>query len=274
MRILLSFLALTAFLLSDSPAYGAGVQLLPNLRWQLVFSDLPDTLASMTSGKKEPARLTVRLPANYSSEGRFPLFVFLNGGDGGPGNTLPIDQKNIGSNDFICVGLPLFRRELNTNTVSKNDLQTLSHAYEVMLQRLLDLIPNTTPERSAFGGFSNGANATAVLLAGQHEFILRHFRAFYLIEGGFGTLTPEVLQKPAMKHLRFLVLRGNQPDNEHPEERQKNDHLARALEDTAHKLGLDFTSKVMHGYGHEFPREYQTFLGKWLRGENVSTKPK
>jgi hypothetical protein len=28
------------------------------------------------------------------------------------------------------------------------------------------------------GGFSNGANTTAVLLAGQDEFSLRHFESF------------------------------------------------------------------------------------------------
>ena len=86
----------------------ADVALEPDARWQLEFPDLPDTLATMTTGERQPARLTVRLPANYSRDGKFSLFVFLNGGDGGRGDTLPLDRKTVGSNDFICVHLPLF----------------------------------------------------------------------------------------------------------------------------------------------------------------------
>src|SRR5881394_872910 len=70
-------------------AQGAvGVELKADARWSLEFPDLPDTLATMTTGERKPARLTVRLPANYSRDGKFPLFVFLNGNDGGRGDTL------------------------------------------------------------------------------------------------------------------------------------------------------------------------------------------
>ena len=33
-------------------------------RWSLEFPDLPDTLATVDTGERQPARLTVRLPAN------------------------------------------------------------------------------------------------------------------------------------------------------------------------------------------------------------------
>src|SRR5258705_3179795 len=92
-------------------AQGAvGVALEADVRWSLEFPDLPDTLATMTTGERQPARLTVRLPANYSRDGKFPLFVFLNGNDGGRGDTLPLDRETVGSNDFICANLPLFKR--------------------------------------------------------------------------------------------------------------------------------------------------------------------
>ena len=161
-------------------AQGAvGVQLKADARWSMDFPDLPDTLAAMTTGESKPAGLTVRLPANYSREGKFPLFVFLNGNDGGLGDTLPLDRKTVGSNDFICANLPLFKRAFDKKDgglVTGDDFETVSRAYRVMLQKLLDTVPNVTPERSAFGGFSNGAHTTALLLSGQDDFILRHFR--------------------------------------------------------------------------------------------------
>ena len=93
--------------------------------------------------------------------------------------------------DFICVSLPLFKRAYDKKDggrVSMEDFETVSRAYRTMLQKLYDAVPNTTPERSALGGFSNGAHTVAVLLAGQDEFILSHFRAFYFVDGGFGPL--------------------------------------------------------------------------------------
>src|SRR5262245_13397068 len=88
----------------------ANVKLEPNARWSLDLPELPDTLAPMSSGQKQPPRLTVQLPENYSRDGKFPLFVFLNGGDGGRGDSLPLDCRTVGSNDFICANLPLFKR--------------------------------------------------------------------------------------------------------------------------------------------------------------------
>ena len=68
-----------------------------------------------------------------------------------------------------------------------------------MLQKLLDTLPTIPPQYSTLVGFSNATNTTAVLQAGQDEFILRHFDSFFLIEGGFGPLNANILQKSAMK---------------------------------------------------------------------------
>jgi hypothetical protein len=81
----------------------ADVKLEANARWSLEFPELPDTLATTATGQRQPARLTAQLPANYSRVGKFPVFVFLNGGDGGRGDTLLLHRQTVGSNDFICV---------------------------------------------------------------------------------------------------------------------------------------------------------------------------
>ena len=259
--------------LSDVARGADAVKLEPNSTLRFEFPELPDTLETMKSGKKEPARLTARLPANYSRDGKFPLCVFLNGGSGGRGDSLQFDHRVIGSNDFICVALPLFKgAPLDTNSsISMPDFPTISRAYQAMLGKLLEAVPNTTAERSALGGFSNGAHTTAVLLAGQDEFILRHFRAFYFIEGGFGLLAANFLDSRAMKPYRFLLLRGDrQPDE------PKNvahfyalEHLGQSLVYTAQKQDLDFTLVVMRGLGHELRQPYDTLIGSWLRGEKL-----
>lgn len=130
------------------------------------------------------------------------------------------------------MNLPLFKRTNDRALISVEDFQTVSHAYRSMLQKLFDTVPNVTSERSVLGGFSNGAHTSALLIAGQDEFILRHFQAFYFVEGGFGALAANTLRKPTMRHCRFLVLRGDKADDDKPEskaEREHNTHLALAL---------------------------------------------
>ena len=252
----------------------------PNATVRLDFPDLPDTLATVASGERQVARLTATLPANYTREGKFPLFVFLNGGDGGRGDGLPIPRQQVVPRDFICVSLPLFKDTHNTNDgglVSMEDFSTVSRCYRTMFQKLFDDVPNITPERSTLGGFSNGAHTIGILLAGQDEFTLSHFRAFCFAEGGFGPLAANVLRKSAMRSCRFLLLRGDKADDDRPEskaEREHNTHLALALELEAREHHLDFTSIVMNGHGHELPSDYITLLGQWVRGEKISDSEK
>lgn len=274
-------LALASCVAITHLAQGASdFKLEPNATIRLDFPDLPDTLATAGSGERQPARLTATLPTNYTREGKFPLFIFLNGGDGGRGDGLPVPRQQVVPRDFICVSLPLFKHAYNTNDgglVSMEDFPTVSRCYRTMLQRLFDSVPNITPERSTLGGFSNGAHTIGILLAGQDEFILSHFRAFYFAEGGFGPLAANVLRKTAMKPCRFLLLRGDKADDDRPEskaEREHNTHLAQALEFKAQKHHLDFTSIVMRGHGHELPSNYITLLGQWVRGEKLSDSEK
>jgi predicted esterase len=277
MRILLKIRkAALAVLISCVPLLcrAADSRLEPEARWQLEFSDLPEMLETMGTGEKPPARLTVRMPINYSVDGKFPLFVFLNGGGGGRGDTLPLDQRTVGSNDFICVNLPLFKRALNKDRgalITVDDFEILSHAYHAMLQKLLDTIPNVTPERSAFGGFSNGAHAVALLVAGHDDFILSRFRAFYSIEGG-SPLAANALSDPALRACRLFLMHGDEPKDD--PERIAYNLLANELEVLAKTHGLDFKVITMRDTGHGLPPQYQQVLGKWVRGEKIMEEEK
>jgi predicted esterase len=260
---------LCVVLVTSFESGAADIKLEPNATFRLEFPDLPDTLETLASGEKQAARLTATLPSNYSRAGKFPVFIFLDGDKGGRGDGLPIPGRKVVPIDFICVALPLFKRAYHEDegaVITMEDYETISRAYRVMLQRLFSVVPNATPERSALGGFSNGAHAVAVLLAAHDEFILRHFQAFYFIEGGFGPLAANVLQTPAMRHCRFLLFREDRPEAE-PEPKA---HLSLALEYVAQKHHVDFTSIVMKGFGHELPSEYLSLLGQWIRGERLS----
>lgn len=237
------------------------------LRWD--FHDLPETLASMLTGEKKAARLTAQLPANYTPEGRFPLFVFLHGGHGGHGEPHPVTREIIGPRDFICVTLPLFKRvydEKEGALVAMDDFDTVRRAYRVMLQKLLDEVPNITTARSALGGFSNGGHTVAVLLAGMDEFTLDHFRSFFFVEGA-SPLAANVLQKLVMKRNRFLVLYGDQLQGVATHEALVL--VCRSLAFAAQERQLDFTSIVMRGGGHEMPPRYAAMIGQWARGERL-----
>jgi len=268
-------IAFSVVLIATAPDYlhAEDVKLGPGVLLTIEFPNVPDTLATLETGRRKPACLMAQLPANYSPAGKFPLFVFLNGGNGGRGDNLPLGWETVGSNDFICVNLPLFRRApLDTNFwIAMPDFETVSRAYGAMLGKLIDTVPNVTPERSAFGGFSNGAHTTGVLLAGRDDFILSHFRAFYLLEGGFGPLAAHVLGSCTMKPSRFLIMRGDRtPDDPKLLPYFKAfDHLAQALEYSAQDEQLDFEYMVMKGYGHELPRKYRALLGQWVRGEKL-----
>jgi predicted esterase len=241
----------------------------PNAILRFEFPNLPDTLAMMVSGQSRPVEFKAQLPENYSRDGRFPLCVYLGGGDGGRGDDLGTARAIAGPRDFVCVNLPLFKRAYNTNygvMISLDDFQTVSEAYRVMLKKLLKAVPNISPERSALGGFSNGAHTTALLIAGRDEFILRHFQAFYFAEGGV-FLAANALNKKVVKQCRFLFLRGDYLDSAPGAEgyRLRN----QAIEQIAKAENLDFTTVVMRNTGHEFPPKYRAIAGQWIRGEKL-----
>jgi hypothetical protein len=141
-----------------------------------------------------------------------------------------------------------------------------------MLQKLFDTVPNIATERSAIGGFSNGAHALGLLLDRQDEFILRHFRSFELVEGGFGSLAATVgipVMSPALKKSRILVVYGDKFAPEYATVPLVHDLLVRGCAANAAMLHFDLMPVIMHGYGHEWPPECGDLIGKWVRGEKL-----
>jgi hypothetical protein len=260
------------------------VKLEPNAKLTFDFPALPQTFFSKSTHQDIPARLVAQLPENYTADGKFPLFVFLDGGNGGPGNSANA-RTIVGPRDFITVGLPLFKDPAGPRLqlppgidldpsifVSLGDAAILGSSYKVMLQKLLDTVPNITAEHSAFGGFSNGAHATAALIVARDPFILNHFTSFCFFEGGLALLfDPSALEQPELRHSRLILIRGDHDAD--PKLQLAREELGtplfQAFARQASDLHLDFTQIVMHGYGHATPPQYQKLLGQWVRGETL-----
>ena len=260
------------------------IKLVPNAQFTLEFPELPATYYQQITGKQTVPQLSVQLPEDYATGKTFPLFVFIDGGNGGAGANVAFTRRIIGPRGFIAVNLPLFKDPkakppmlpgvtLNMSyLVNSNDATVLSSSYQTMLEKLGQTVPNIATERSTFGGFSNGAHATSVLAAAKNAYILQHFSAFILMEGGIGfALNPSAMSAPELKGHRFLVLFGDT-------EKKLKDRLQRNLvavpliklvEHKARSAGIDLTHITMSGYGHEEPPAYLQLIGAWVRGETL-----
>lgn len=264
----------------------AEADLRPSAIIKLEFPDLPPTLYSQAKNEDVPATLTAQLPDNYTPEGKWPLFVFIAGGIGGKGTEVGNARKIIGTTNFIAVTLPLFQRVYDPKEEAKgmalgvDDFVTLRQAYRTMLSRLMKEVPGIVAEGSAVGGFSNGAHATALLIAGKDEFTLAHFRQFFFVDGGAPFLTPFGLFAPSLNRCRFLMLRGDQElqgtSANKPAWGSIRDRLnliSDAVDGTARSRGLDWTQVVMRGRGHSFEPEFQIVVGQWVRGAKMDDVP-
>jgi hypothetical protein len=124
---------------------------------------------------------------------RFPLVVYLAGGSGGAitRQQLAYVRKLTGDEDCVATIMPLFKRTHDAeelggvdNIGAYDDYPLMARCYRTMLRTLFTAIPNIDPECSAFGGFSNGAHVTEMLVSAVDPFILKHFGGFYLLDGG------------------------------------------------------------------------------------------
>ena len=85
------------------------VKLLPNAQFTLEFPELPATYYQQKTGKETVPQLSAQLPEDYAAGKTFPLFVFIDGGNGGAGANVAFTRSIIGPRGFIAVNLPLFK---------------------------------------------------------------------------------------------------------------------------------------------------------------------
>src|ERR1035438_4316383 len=81
----------------------------PGATFTVTFPDMPATYYAIAQHKDVKAQMTVFLPTNYDTQRKHPLFIFLNGGDGGPGGNPGVARALCEDKDFVCVNMPLFK---------------------------------------------------------------------------------------------------------------------------------------------------------------------
>ena len=248
----------------------------PGAVLRLEFPDLPPNMVAMFGNKPNVSVLVADLPSNYSAERKFPIVVYLDGGNGGDYLSTNWLRDILGPDDFIAVRMPLFKKEkipadpAGGRAILPKDFEVIRTSYRMMLETLFKKVPNITPQGSALGGFSNGAHTTGVLLEGGDDFITAHFDHFYFIEGGVRQLTLETLSQPSLKNSRLLVMLGDHGRG--PEVMGRLGEFMTA----AKEARMDLKSIMMRGYGHEWPHDYKKLLPLWLRAQplpEIAPKP-
>ncbi|NRA40030.1 MAG: hypothetical protein HRU15_17940, partial [Planctomycetes bacterium] len=150
--------------------------LTPKSRFDISFPDLPQTLA------KADSVLKVFLPENYSSDKEYPLFVWFGGGAGGTGgNPGLVDYKH-----FISIGLPLYKVNMSEKVLLKpNDVEFAWQHYQIMLEKLFEVVPNIQRYGGLAGGFSNGGHNVGMLLNCTDNIFTTYFESYLFWEGGY-----------------------------------------------------------------------------------------
>ncbi len=222
------------------------------------FPELAPHLARMAADSKANPQMTIALPQDYDPTRRHPLLIFLGGGAGGNGDTASPGPAVTEGQDFVCVRMPLFKAEVapldadnrwSRLFIHDGDAEAVWRAYRVMLGKLHEMVPNADPERSAMGGFSNGANTTAVLLNTHAEELLGHVGAFFFIEGG-----AHLKQYDALRDRHMLLLQG-----------ERSGRWLSRVEAKAREAGAKVQHELMADVGHGFPKSEHPRLRRWLR---------
>jgi hypothetical protein len=246
-------------------------ELAPGKMTEFLFPEagLTPTLYTMITGTAATPCLTVRLPDDYDPAAKtYPLLVYVPGWHGGPKGNIGNAQEIAGSKGWIVATLPLFKKAIDQSEpaggliVSLVDSATISKAYQVMLGRLFERVPNIDRSRSAMVGFSNGALTIAVLVSNNDEFILTHFKNFCLVDHGMFHLMD--LHKKGARDSRFLILVGDKNDFG----RDLKIRGGQLLQDEMKALGVNLTCRIMKDTGHEFQSRHMTMVGSWLRNED------
>jgi len=230
-------------------------QLVPGRTLTVQFPEMPPTFCAVRQKKDLQAQMTVFLPANYDPGKKFPLLVFLNGGDGGTGGNPGVARALCQEKDFVCVNVPLFKTSdpnaPNGYIMKAEDGGYMWPFFKTMLAKLDEVVPNIDPAHRILGGFSNGAHATAALLDASEGEVSRRFCAFLFVEGG-GRLQHYDL----LKGKPFLMVSSN----------AKSQPRAQQICDAAKAAGAKATFLLEDVGAHDFPRSAYPGVRQWLRG--------
>jgi hypothetical protein len=224
----------------------------------LSFPELPPTYHAILAADGTKAQMTIFLPRNYDPAKKHPLFIFLNGWDGGAGGNPGVARALTQDRDFICVSVPLFKigdpKAPGGIIMDAADARYMWPFFRTMLARLEAVVPNLDPAHRILGGFSNGAHATQGLVDESDGEITRRFSAFLFVEGGGRMQHYELLQgRP------YLMVSSS----------EKSRPRAAEICAAAKAAGAKATHVAVDVGKHDFPISAYPAVRAWLRGPAI-----
>ena len=205
----------------------------------------------------------LKLPADFDAAKKYPLVVWLGGGEGGnqpSGAFLP-------AGDFILVGLPYPKGANNPAQANMvGDYAQVWAYHRFMLDEIAKVIPNIDKSRSIIAGFSNGAHAIdgMLRLSGRPK-LTDYFGVFVFADGG-GTGYTSLGALPDLKGKFAYACWGGEKGSNKP----NTSHLPKALK----AKGATVVGSEMAGVGHAFADSEHAKVAEWLAKVALATPAK
>jgi hypothetical protein len=195
----------------------------------------------------------LKLPADYDAAKKYPLVVWLGGGEGG-------NQPNssfLPAGDFILVGLPYPKGANNPKQANMvGDYAKVWAYHRFMLEEIAKVIPNLDRSRSVIAGFSNGGHAIdGMLRLSTKPRLTDHFGVFIFVDGGgtaYSSLGALNDLKGKFAYACWGELKGSNKPN--------TSHLPAALK----AKGATVAGSEMAGVGHAFGETEKPKIAEWL----------
>ena len=194
------------------------------------------------------------LPAGYEAAKKYPLVVWLGGGEGGnnpSGSFLP-------EGDFILVGLPYPKGANNPAQANMVGDYAKVWAYQrFMLDEIAKVIPNIDKSRSIIAGFSNGGHAIdGMLRLSSGPKLTDYFGIFIFADGG-GTDYSSKGNLPNLKGKFAYACWGSEKGSN----KLATSQLPKALK----AKGATVVGSEMAGVGHAFAESEHAKVAEWLQ---------
>ena len=256
-----------------------GIPLKPGMMMILKFPELPQSLYALQSGQDVATQACVALPENFSMDRRFPLFVFLNGGHGGPAAGPGRGQQIMENNDCIFVNMPLFKRTFDPQGPFKGllvdteeDGETICRAYTAILGKIYSLIPNIDTAHNTIGGMSNGGHTIVAICEKGDDRLVGLFRNLVLVEGGWHSI--KTFDRYRGKAILYLY--GDYAGQDDWLGRRMRKDLPKAAGKFSAAVvanKLDATGLVMQGTGHDMPARHDVDVREWVLRQLTREEP-
>ncbi len=193
------------------------------------------------------------LPADYETAKKYPLAVWLGGGEGGnqpSGAFLP-------AGDFILVGLPYPKGANNPAQANMvGDYAKVWTYQRFMLDEIAKVIPNIDKSHSIIAGFSNGGHAIdGMLRLSSGPKLTDYFGIFIFADGG-GTDYSSKGTLPNLKGKFAYACWGSEKGSN----KLATSQLPKALK----AKGATVLGSEMAGVGHSFAETEHPKVAEWL----------